>query len=227
MPRPARQPATVRGRRAAKQSEGAPAPKRTQRERLLEAMVELSASAGYQAASIAQLSSRAGVSSATFYEQFDGKEDCFVAAYRMVTERMLEQLEPVAADTVATDEEWSQAARMALGRLLSAIQRDPDGGRVLYIESMAGGPLMLEERRRVLETFEGRAQNLLDSTPRGDSTLDLPAASSERRARSSPATCARTPRTSCRRSRRTSSRGCRPTPCPPASSAGARGRMRC
>jgi AcrR family transcriptional regulator len=166
----------VRGRRAAKQSEGAPAPKRTQRERLLEAMVELSASAGYQAASIAQLSSRAGVSSATFYEQFGGKEDCFVAAYRMVTERMLEQLEPVAADTVATDEEWSQAARMALGRLLSAIRRDPDGGRVLYIESMAGGPLMLEERRGVLEEFERRAQNLLDSTPRGGSTLDLPAA---------------------------------------------------
>ncbi|MGP0100935.1 MAG: TetR/AcrR family transcriptional regulator [Solirubrobacteraceae bacterium] len=178
MPRPARQPVAARGQRAAKHSgEGAPAqaPKPTQRERLLEAMVELSASAGYQAASIAQLSSRAGVSSATFYEQFEGKEDCFVTAYRTVTERVLEQLDPVATDTVMSDEEWSQEARAALGRLLSAIQRDPDGGRVLYIESMAGGPRMLEERRRVLEEFEQRAQNLLDSTPPGGSTLDLPA----------------------------------------------------
>lgn len=137
--------------------------------------MELSARGGYQAASIAQLSSRAGVSSATFYEQFEGKEDCFVTAYRMVTERVLEQLEPVATDTVMSDEEWSQAARAALERLLSAIQRDPDGARVLYIESMAGGPRMLEERRRVLEEFEQRAQGLLDSTPAGGITLDLPA----------------------------------------------------
>ncbi len=177
MPRPARQSVAARGQRAANNGDGAPAqaPKQTQRERLLQAMIELSARAGYQAASIAQLSSRAGVSSATFYEQFEGKEDCFVNAYLAVSERVLEQLEPVPQDTVMSDEEWSQAARAALGRLLSAIQRDPDGGRVLYIESMAGGQRMLEARRRVLEEFEQRAQDLLDSTPAGHSALDLPA----------------------------------------------------
>ncbi len=138
-------------------------------------MIELSARAGYQAVSIAQVSSRAGVSSATFYEQFEGKEDCLVAAYRAVAERMLGQMEPVATDMVASDSDWSQAARGALGRLLSAVQRDPDGGRVLYIESMAGGPRMLEERRRVLGEFEQRAQDFLDSTPLTGNTLDLPA----------------------------------------------------
>jgi AcrR family transcriptional regulator len=138
-------------------------------------MVELSASAGYQAVSIAQLSSHAGVSSATFYEQFDNKEDCFVVAYRVVAERVLGQLEAVPTDTAMSQEQWSQAARGALGRLLSAVQHDPDGGRVLYIESMAGGPRMLEERRRVLGEFEGRAQDFLNSTPRGVQKLDLPA----------------------------------------------------
>ncbi len=55
------------------------------------------------------------------------------------------------------------------------MQRDPDGGRVLYIESMAGGPRMLEARRRVLGEFEQRAQDFLDSTPPASVKLDLPA----------------------------------------------------
>jgi len=136
-------------------------------------MIALSAKAGYQAVSIAQVSSRAGVSSATFYEQFDGKEECFVAGYRAVAERVLGETQPV-AETVTSDSDWSQAARTALGSLLSAVQRDPDGGRVLFIESMAGGPGMLEERRRVLGEFDALAQNFLDSTPKGANTLDLP-----------------------------------------------------
>ncbi len=176
MLRPARQSVAARGQRVAKSDgDASTAPKRTQRERLLDAMIELSARAGYQAVSIAQLSSHAKVSSATFYEQFEGKEDCFVAAYRDVAERVLDQLDPVPTDTVMSDGEWSRAAGAALGRLLSAVRRDPDGGRVLYIESMAGGPRMLEERRRVLAEFEQRAQDFLDSTPAGGSTLDLPA----------------------------------------------------
>ncbi len=175
MLRPARQPTTARGQRAAKPAAEAQAPKRSQRERLLDAMIELSAREGYQAVSIAQLSSHAGGSSATFYQQFKGKEDCFVVAYREVAERVLDQLDPVPTDTTMSDDEWSQAAGAALGRLLSAVQRDPDGGRVLYIESMAGGPRMLEERKRMLAEFEQRAQDFLGSTPAGGSTLDLPA----------------------------------------------------
>ena len=177
MRRSARQTVATRGERTAKPDDSLSAskPKPTQRERLLDAMVELSARAGYQAVSIAQLSSRAGVSSATFYEQFEGKEDCFVAAYRTVAERMLDQMEPVATETLVSDRDWSQAARRALGLLLSAVQRDPDGGRVLYIESMAGGPRMLEARRRVLGEFEQRAQDFLDSTPPASVKLDLPA----------------------------------------------------
>jgi AcrR family transcriptional regulator len=149
-------------------------PKLTQRERLLQAMVELAAKSGYQAVSIAQLSSLARVSSATFYQQFDGKDDCFVAAYRDVAERMLSQMQPVERATLNSEDEWAQAARAAIGRLLSAVQRDPRGGRVLYIESMAGGPEVLEERARVLEEFERRSRDFLDSTPDGAAVIDLP-----------------------------------------------------
>lgn len=151
----------------------AKAPKRNQRDRLVDSMIALSAKVGYQAVSIAQVSSRAGVSSATFYEQFDGKEECFVVGYRSVAQRVLDEMQPVDG-TVTSDGDWAQAAQSVLGSLLSAVQRDPNGSRVLFIESMAGGPGMLEERRWVLEEFDQRAQTFLDNTPAGGNALDLP-----------------------------------------------------
>ncbi len=137
-------------------------------------MIELSADVGYQSVSIAQVSSRAGVSSATFYQQFGGKEDCFVAGYRTVAARMLERMQPI-DNTLGSDAEWSHAARASLHHLLSAVCEDPDGGRVLNIESMAGGPRMFEERKQVLTMFEQRAHAFLTSTPpSGGLLLDLP-----------------------------------------------------
>jgi AcrR family transcriptional regulator len=176
MARPTRQPAATRSRRAANDGEGAeaPAPKRTQRERLLDAMVELAARHGYQAVSIAQVSSLARVSSATFYEQFASKDECLAAAYRAVADRVLGQMEPVARETLSSDKDWTLAARAAIGRVFSAVANDPLGGRVLYIESMAGGPGMLEQRGQVLEAFEQRTRDFLDSTPDGAGVIDLP-----------------------------------------------------
>jgi AcrR family transcriptional regulator len=42
-------------------------------------MIELSAKHGYHSVTITELCSFAGVSPATYYEQFSAKEDCFLA----------------------------------------------------------------------------------------------------------------------------------------------------
>src|SRR5712692_2131591 len=60
--------------------------KGTQRWRLAQAMVELSARGGFHEVSIAHLCAGAGVSSVTFYEQFADKEDVLVSAYRACAE---------------------------------------------------------------------------------------------------------------------------------------------
>ena len=72
-------------------------------------MIELCARVGYQDVSVAQVSSQAGVSSATFYEQFDGKEDCLLAAFSAARERVFRQL-----GRATTDETWPGAARETL-----------------------------------------------------------------------------------------------------------------
>jgi len=146
-------------------------PKQTQRQRLVDAILELSAQVGYQAVSIAQVSAHAGVSSATFYEQFEDKEDCLLAAYLTAAERVLGQMPPVAVG----EGDWSEAAHAALDRLLSALQSDPDSGRVLFVEGLAGGERIREESKRVMGEFERRVQGFLDSTPKDGDTLDIPA----------------------------------------------------
>jgi AcrR family transcriptional regulator len=132
-------------------------------------MIELSGQLGYQSLSIAQLSARAGVSSATFYEQFSDKEECLLAAYRAVTEDTLVRMQ-----SALEAGEWTQAARPAFGELLRSVQDDPDGGRVMFVEALTGGPRLRDELSLVLSLMEQNSERLLDSAPEGASTLDIP-----------------------------------------------------
>ena len=144
-------------------------PRGTQRERLIEAIVELAGQFGYQGLSIAQISARAGVSSATFYEQFADREECLLAAYRAVTERTLARMA-----SSLQEGEWAGAARPAFAEVIRSVQADPDGGRVMFVEAAAGGPRLREEARSVLDGMVENAELLLDGAPAQGATLDIP-----------------------------------------------------
>jgi AcrR family transcriptional regulator len=147
-------------------------PRPSQRERLIRAMIELCAVAGYQSISVAQVSSRAKVSSATFYEQFASKEACLVAAYEYSTSRVLEGIRDVRRTTPTTTDAWVEQAVAAIEQPLRAVKTDPEAGRLMFVEALAAGALLREERRRVVQDFETFAQELLDAAP--DATIDLP-----------------------------------------------------
>jgi AcrR family transcriptional regulator len=132
-------------------------------------MIELAARAGYQRVTIAQVSSRARVSSATFYEQFEDKEDCLLAAYRAAADRVLGQMQLIGGA------DWSAAARGALGELLGALRSDPEAGRLLFVEARAAGPHVRRERERALEEFERRIEARIQAAPTDGLTLDIPA----------------------------------------------------
>jgi AcrR family transcriptional regulator len=161
-------------RRRVRRAELAPGARRetsklNQRWRLIQAMIELSAKAGYREVSIAQLCAGAGVSQQTFYEQFADKEDLLVGAYRASAEGIFGQMRSAVADG-----EISEVPRRALGALLTAVASDPDAGRVLFIEAMGGGQRMLRERTRAFGRLERRAEEFLALTPQDGRTLDVP-----------------------------------------------------
>jgi len=173
MPRPPRRPAQALRERPTKPRKTGgtgTAAKPTQRDRILRAITELTAQHGYQNVSIAQISSRARVSSATFYEQFESKEECLLAAYHATAERLFEHIRARSA----AQPDWRELARAALGSLLGLLREEPDAGRMLFVEAAAGGPLIAAERIRVLGEFERLAQGFLDGLPANGERLDLP-----------------------------------------------------
>lgn len=172
MPQPARKLSTGRRERPPRRGVAAPRPagRPTQRERLIEAIIELSGQHGYQGLSIAQISSRAGVSSATFYELFEDKEACMLAAYRDATRRTLARME-----SALQAGDWARAARPAFNELLGSVQSDPDAGRVMFVEALSGGPRLRRELAEVLDVMEQSAGALLDGAAPGTGTLDVPA----------------------------------------------------
>ena len=172
MPRPARKLTPASRERPPRRGVAGPRPaaRATQRERLIAAIVELSGGQGYQGLSIAQISSRAGVSSATFYELFEDKEACMLEAYRDATQRTLARME-----SALEEGDWARAARPAFGELLQSVQSDPDAGRVMFVEALSGGPRVRQEQATVLDLMEQSSEALLEGSPAGATTLDVPA----------------------------------------------------
>jgi AcrR family transcriptional regulator len=133
----------------------------SQRWRLLEGMVEATARHGYAGATVAEVIVFAGVSRKAFYEYFTDKEDCFLAAYDVVSDRMIAQL--VAAGS-------GHAPGLARRRAyvtgyLSALDRDLAVARVFTVGVLGAGPRVLERRDAVNRRF---ADHLF-----GDSQLDI------------------------------------------------------
>ena len=124
----------------------------SQRARLLLGIAEVVATKGYAATSVADVLTRAGVSRTTFYELFDDKLDCFLAAYQMASDVLLELMaeeldEPEHADDSTPFEK--------LERLLSAYLRtlaeNPVLARVFLVEVYAAGPRAIQRRSDSLE----------------------------------------------------------------------------
>jgi AcrR family transcriptional regulator len=108
--------------------------KSSQRERLLAAMTELCAAAGYRDTTIADVIANAGVSRATFYEYFSDKDDCLLAAQRSHATALTAHLERTIA---ATDSDGVLPA--AVTTLLRFAGDHPDATQLLTRGCLAAG----------------------------------------------------------------------------------------
>ena len=125
--------------------------------RILLATAEVVAESGYAETSVAKIVRRAGVSTKTFYELYDGKEDAFLAAYAAIdvviarmTEAALEQDEP--------------RAMLAAGAraFLDQLAREPAFTRMLVIEALGAGPRVLRRRAQAFVEFAAALRIPLD-----------------------------------------------------------------
>jgi AcrR family transcriptional regulator/DNA-binding MarR family transcriptional regulator len=118
-----------------------------QRARIVSAMVEVASEVGYIGAAVAPVVARAGVSRRTFYELFDGREDCFLAAFEWGTR----QARSVVLEAYGSQRSWRDRVRHALAALLVFLDSEPALARACVIEALGAGKLVLERRARVLD----------------------------------------------------------------------------
>lgn len=122
---------------------------RSQRGRLMAALVELSSEQGYEAVSILEIVTRAGTSKRTFYEHFTDKQDCLVQSFDLV-ETFLVQT--VVKELIGLKD---PAERVAAGMraYLNALREVPDFTRLFLSETSAHGPHLADRWARALDQF--------------------------------------------------------------------------
>lgn len=132
-----------------------------QRRRICEGLAAALAYHGYEDTKITDVVEFSGVSRATFYEHFQGKEPCFAAAYDDGVERLEGAIAAAAANTGNPDTRLSAGLAAALEFLAA----EPPLAHLLLVESLAAArPARLEHERSLVELAEA----LRAASPEGE-----------------------------------------------------------
>jgi len=143
-----------------------------QRERIVTALVDVVAERGYNATTVANITKAASVSRRTFYEHFEDKEACFLAAYEMVAEHIAASMRAAAE----AFEDWPQQVRAALATLLRFLAGEPELARLVMIEPVAAGGEIAARHRA---SMQGLVEILKAGRPEHGSEHPLPEATEE------------------------------------------------
>lgn len=139
----------------------------SQRNRIHQAMIEVVSQRGYPETRVVDVIGVAGVSRKTFYELFDSKEDCFLAAYDVLLENLLgEAGNAFESKPGAT---WAKRIAAALETLLAHLAKHPDEARFAIVEVLAAGPKALARRDAALRQFTGFLE-----PGRSETSVELP-----------------------------------------------------
>jgi AcrR family transcriptional regulator len=134
----------------------------SQRQRLLDAVLDVVGEVGYAATTVADITAAAGVSRTSFYEQFRNKLDAFLTAYDQFGEGFLGDLAATPAETPAA------TLTAASERLVDWSRRRPLACRAFLLEIHAVGEEGLAHRDRMM----GRAVELFEAVSAWVRTID-------------------------------------------------------
>jgi AcrR family transcriptional regulator len=124
---------------------------RSQRERLLEAMLRVAAAKGYEATTVDDVIEVAGVSRETFGEMFEDKAACFLEAYDAVFDVLVAHV--TAAFEAAVDEPWPERIAAGLRALVELLATEADIARLSMVEVTAAGDDARTRYRAALARF--------------------------------------------------------------------------
>jgi AcrR family transcriptional regulator len=129
-----------------------PAGRETNRRRALAAMAEAVGERGYPETTVRDVLQRARMSRRTFYELFDNREQCFLAAYDHAREEALARLDGGGK----ADPTCARHLTTVLADLLEYLAARPHFARLLVVEPVAAGAPGLERHERTMRDLADR-----------------------------------------------------------------------
>jgi AcrR family transcriptional regulator len=138
-----------------------------QRERIFDAIANLTAARGYPALSLEDVAAEAAVSLQTFYSHFESKDEAFVATYEVGHARAL----AVCTEAFAEGETWVQGVRSAVAALLEFLAAEPSYAHLACVDIVVAFPRLTERveqaRSAYAELLASRLSRLNGSAQTG------------------------------------------------------------
>ncbi|HEX8689785.1 MAG TPA: TetR/AcrR family transcriptional regulator [Solirubrobacterales bacterium] len=139
-----------------------------QRERLIAGLAAAVAAKGYAGVTLTDITREAKVSRRVFYENFESKEECFLAAFEVV----VDHLRQLVAEAVAAIPDWPQRAVAATRAVLAFFASEPNLAGLCLVESRGAGPLVAARfNRAIAELAPLLRQGRLERENEGDRPL--------------------------------------------------------
>jgi AcrR family transcriptional regulator len=138
-----------------------------QRARVLASVVPIFARRGYQATTVDDLLAAGKVGVGNFYSLFEGKEDCFLAAFDWALSGARERVDAAYRDAKS----WPEGAVLGLRELLICVCEQPLAARIVLVEAQAAGPAATARYEALLDEVTAR---LRSGRRRGEAGADLP-----------------------------------------------------
>ncbi len=125
------------------------------RRRMMDAMAELCAEHGYEATKIADVVSRAAVARKTLYDNFEGKEDLFLAAFETTVTEAAHAVEAACEEVGEGEAPERRDARVeaGLGALLALLAERPAAARMVMVEALSATPASAARYQEALQRF--------------------------------------------------------------------------
>jgi AcrR family transcriptional regulator len=120
------------------------------RRRIMDAIAELTAENGYDATKIGDIVRRAGVARKTLYDNFEGKEEVFLAAFDAAVEEALRRIEE---DCAAVEGGWEEQVQAGLAAFLRYVAEEPALARMCLIEALSATPAATARYEDAMQRF--------------------------------------------------------------------------
>jgi AcrR family transcriptional regulator len=139
----------------------------SQRERILDAVANLTATKGYAALTVEEIAEQAAVSLKAFYEHFEGKEDAFLVTYEVGQGKGLAIVERA----YTSESDWRLGVRAGIVALFDFLASEPSFAHIALVDALIATTRSAERSKVSVRAF---AQMLVPGVDSAEVELTAP-----------------------------------------------------